>query len=157
MVVARFFKILFRKNKTIELIHLEYSNNPIFENGYIIINYRFRNAIYYRFNSIKTLEKQIKIFDLTNIEHEFDLDVYGFFQKKKYRIKIEPQLAFKSQSFKTKFKNLAKQMEFEQLESVNIPSLIIKPKIENILLPKIKLKNHPIIFKSNSFNQNDFI
>jgi hypothetical protein len=156
-VIGRFFKILFRKRKSIELIYLEYSNNPIFLNGYIIINYRFRNAIYYRFGNNKTLEKHIKIFDLTNIEHEFDLVVYGFFQKKKYQLKIQPQLTFKTQSFKTKFKNLAKPMVFNQIEKVNIPVIIIKPTTEIIQLPKIKIKNHPITFKTNSFNQNDFI
>ncbi|AWG22244.1 hypothetical protein FFWV33_12310 [Flavobacterium faecale] len=157
VVAGRFFKILFRKHKKIELLQLEYDRNPIFQNGYLIINYRFKNAIYYGFNHNKTLEKQIKIFDLTNIEHEFNLIVYGFFQKKEYQIKIEPQLNFKSQNFKTKFKNLATQLEFQQIENINIPSLNIKQKKQSILLPKIKVRNHPIIFKSNSFNQNDFI
>jgi hypothetical protein len=48
-------------------------------------------------------------------------------------------------------------MVFNQIEKVNIPVIIIKPTTEIIQLPKIKIKNHPITFKTNSFNQNDFI
>ena len=67
VVIARFFTILFRRRKGIELLLLDYAEEHIFEKSYLVINYRFRNAIYYKFGNLKTLVKQIKIFDLQNL------------------------------------------------------------------------------------------
>ena len=67
VVFTRFFVILFRKRKRIDLLYLNYETEQLFENSYIIIRYRFRNALWFRFENHSTIEKQIKIFDLNNI------------------------------------------------------------------------------------------
>ena len=89
--------------------HLDYENNHLFENSYVVVNYRFRNALYYKFGNHKTLEKQIKIFNLKNFENEFDLIVYGFFRKKRYKLKFEPNLKLNTDDFKTSISNISIQ------------------------------------------------
>ena len=106
IIVYRFCEILLRKNRSIELIYLDYTDKNIFDSGFIILNYRFRNALWYRFGNHKTLEKQIKIFNLKNLDKEFDLIVYGFFQKYRYKLKFEPQLTLNTDSFKIQFYQL---------------------------------------------------
>lgn len=157
IIVGRFFKILFRKRKEIELLYLNYSTEYIFDNSLIIINYRFRNGLWYRFGKHKTLEKEIKIFNLKNFETEFDLVVYGFFQRKAFKLKFEPQLTINTQSFKTSLSNLS----FEKVEKT-IPALIQPHLYSNIRKPsliasKIKVTNKPIIINNNTYNQNEFI
>lgn len=136
---------------------MNYDNDHLFDNSYIIINYRFRNAIYYRFGNHKTLDKQIKIFNLKTFDKEFDLIVYGFFQKKKYKIQFDPRLSLDNSSFKTTFSNLNLELEektFPKLAHNDIYCDIRKPKI---LLPEIKIVQPKIKVTNTTFNQTEFI
>jgi hypothetical protein len=156
-VIARFFIILFRPRKRIEETYLNYSTEHLFDNSYIIINYRFKNALWYRFGKHITLEKQIKIFNLKNFDKEFDFVVYGFFGSMRYKLKFEPQLTLDSSSFKTAFSYLNLK-----LEERTIPVLthsLIKCEINkpNIKIPEIKINQPKIEILKITFNQNEFI
>jgi hypothetical protein len=150
VVIARFLIILFRRRKGIELLHLQYDTEHLFDNSLMVINYRFKNALYYKFGNRKTLEKQIKIFNLKNFDNEFQLTVYGFFQKKAYKLKVEPQLTLNSESFKTSISNLSLKLE-EQNNPIlsNLSFRLIK---KNTIINTSQIK-----LKTNSFNQNEFI
>ncbi len=150
IVFYRFFIILFRKRKRIELLYLNYDKEHIFETSYIVINYRFRNAIYYRFGKHITLEKKIKIFNIINFENEFDLVVYGFFQKKIYRIQFEPKLTLKTDPFKATISNLTVKLIEQKLPKLAHPKIYSNIKQPIINTKKIKIKN-------NSYNQNEYI
>lgn len=150
VVIARLFIILFRKRRDIELLHLDYNKEHLFETSYMVINYRFRNAIYYRFGKHLTLEKKIKIFNINNFENEFDLLVYGFFQKKAYRIQFEPKLALNTDTFKAGISNLTVKLIEQELPKLAHPKIY-----SNIKQPIIRTKK--IKIRTNSFNQNEFI
>jgi hypothetical protein len=157
IVATRFFIILFRRRKSIELLQLDYDEEHIFEKSYIVINYRFRNALYYRFGKYRTLQKQIKIFDLQNFDKEFDFIVYGFFQKKKYKLRFEPKLKLNSSSFKTTLLNLSLRLEEKPIPKLT-PSLffcVIKKPI--IITTEIKLNQTKIKISNTTFNQTDYI
>ena len=157
IIGVRFFKILFRKRKKIELLKLEYNTEYIFENSLIIINYRFRNGIWYQFGTHKTLEKQIKIFDLKNFEQEFKLTVYGFFQKKTYYLKFEPQLSINNHNFKTKFTNLTVNLKEQNIAKLQAPQINLNIGKPCIKTARINVITKPIIIKNNTYNQNEFI
>lgn len=150
IVIVRFIKILFRWRKKIQLLHLDYETEHLFQNSFILINYRFKNALWYRFGKHKTLEKQIKIFNLKNLESGFDLIVYGFFQKKVYNLKFAPQLRLENSNFKTSFSNLTLKLE---------EKVLLKPKHSNIYcsIPKPIISNQNIEIKIDVYNQNEFI
>jgi len=157
VVIARFFIILLRRRKRIEELYLNYSTEHIFDNSYIIINYRFRNAIFYRFGKYKTLEKQIKIFDIKNFDREFDFVVSGFFRSKTYKLKFDPQLFLNNSSFITSISNLNIKLEertIPKLVHPNIDSNIKKPKI---IIPNIEINHKPITISNTIFKQNEFI
>ena len=150
VVISRFLIILFRKRREIELLQLNYDKEHLFDTSYIVINYRFRNAIYYRFGNHITLEKKIKIFNIKNFGDEFDLIVYGFFQQKQYKIQFEPQYALNSDSFKTTISNLTIKLEERKLPKLahsNLKCLIKKP-----ILNSENLK-----IKTKIYNQNEYI
>lgn len=157
VLISRFLNILFRRRKGIELLHLDYNTEYLFDNSFIVINYRFRNAIYYRFGNHKTLEKQIKIFNIKNFENEFDLIVYGFFRKKTYKIQFEPQLTLNSNSFKTTFSNLTLNLKEQKVPKLAHPPIHLAVRKPNISNQKIKIINKSLRIKTNSFNQNEFI
>ena len=156
-MVARFFKILFRRRRKIEEINLNYSTEHIFDNSYVIINYRFTNAIYYRFGKYKTLEKQIKIFNLKNFDKEFDFVVYGFLRSKTYKLKFEPKLSLNNSSFKTTFSNLNLKLEERSIPKLSHPYIYCDIKTPNINKSKIEIKQPIIIISNATFNQNEFI
>lgn len=157
VVLTRFLIILFRKSKGIELLLLEYDTEHLFDNSFIVINYRFRNVIYYRFGNHITLEKQIKIFNIENFKNEFDLIVYGFLRKKTYKIQFEPQLTLNSNSFKTNIFNLTLNLKEQNVPKLTNPSIYLDLKKPNIRAQKVKITNQLLQIKTNSFNQNEFI
>jgi hypothetical protein len=157
IIAARFFKILFRKKKKIEVLLLTYNTEFLFDNSLIIINYRFRNALWYQFGSHKTLEKQIKIFDLKNFEQEFALIVYGFFQKKIYYLKFKPQLTIKNHNFKTNFTNLTLNLKEQNIPQLGAPHINLNIEKPFIKTARINIITKPIIIKNNTYNQNEFI
>ena len=157
VVIARFFIILFTKRKKIEELYINYETEHIFDNSYIIINYRFRNAIYYRFGNHITLEKQIKIFDIKNFDKEFNLTVYGFFDTMVIQLKFEPQLTLNTDSFKTEFSNLNLKLQEQTLPKLIHPAIYCKIDKPIINTQKIKMQNKPITILHKTFNQNDFI
>jgi hypothetical protein len=157
IVTNRFFIILFRRRKRIELLQLDYDDEHIFEKSYIVINYRFRNALYYRFGKHRTLQKQIKIFDLQNFDKEFDFIVYGFFQKKKYKLKFEPKQKLNNLNFKTTLSNLSLRLEEKSLPKLTptLFSCVIKKPM--VITPEIELNQPKIKISNTTFNQTDYI
>lgn len=157
IIVGRFLKILFRKSKKIELLFLNYSTEYIFDNSLIIIKYRFRNGLWYRFGKHKTLEKEIKIFNLKNFDTEFDFVVYGFFQRKVFKLKFEPQLTINTRRFKTSLSNLSLEIVEKTIPALIQPNLFNNIRKPSLVASKIKVTNKPIIINNNTYNQNEFI
>lgn len=157
VIIARFFIILFRRRKRIEEIYLNYETKHIFDNSYIIINYRFKNTLWYRFGKHITLEKQIKIFDLKNFDKEFDFVVYGFFRSKTYKLKFEPQLTLNNSSFKTTFSNLNLKLEERTIPKLSHTNIYFDIKKPIVNTPKIKINQPTIKISNTNFNQNEFI
>ncbi len=152
IVVCRSIKILFRRRKRIELLQLEYSKKYVFDNSYLIINYRFKNALWYKFRELKTTtEKHSAVFNLENIDAtDITLTVYGFFQKKVFHISVMPENILISQSFKTAILGINKKANF-------IPSLklcVSRPIVE---IPEIRIKEAYIQVNQSPYTQNDFI
>lgn len=156
-VIARFLIILFRKKKEIELLYLEYNTEHLFDNSFIIINYQFKNAIYYKFGNYKTLEKEIKIFNLKNLDEEFNLTVYGFFRKSTYQLKFEAKLTLESEKFKASSSNFKLKLEKQCFPNLSHPLFCFTLNNPNVKSSKVKSLNKNITIKTNSFNQNEFI
>lgn len=150
-------KILFRWRKGIELLCLDFATEHLFDSSFIVINYRFRNALFYRFGKHLTLEKQIKIFNLKNFESEFDLIVYGFFRTKTYKLKFEPQWRLENSSFKTSLSNLSLKLKHQPIPKLGRAAIFLtidKPTIET---PKVTIVHKTIKLEISTYNQNEFI
>ena len=157
VVTARFFKILFRRNKDIKELFLNYETEHLFDNSYLVINYRFRNALYYQFGATKTLEKHIKIFDLKNCDKEIDFMVHGLFDSIPYKLIIEPQLTLENSSFKASFSNLNVKLIERTIPKLIHSKVNYHIKTPFIITPRIKINQPNIKISKPTFNQNEFI
>lgn len=151
IVCGRFFIILFRWRKAIKLLRLDYARKYQFENSYLIIRYRFRNALWYDFKNIKkTTEKEIIVLNFKNVpEIPIQLTVYGFFRSRTLHISVTPENTLQNNSFKTAIKGI------NEIESYSKPIILknIKP---TPTLPKIKLNHPEIQIKQAPYTQTDF-
>lgn len=157
VISARFIRFLIKKDNRIALLRLDYNTARLFDNSFIIFNYNFKNAIYYKFNGRRTLEHQIKVFNLQNINYEIEFIVYGFFQKKIYKIKFEPVLTLNADSFKTNLYSLKLNLEEKLIPKLIHQDVFCKLNKPIIRSSKIKITNKHLKFKKTFFNLNDNI
>ena len=128
IVMARFIKIFFRFRWKLQKINLDYSTDYLFRNSYLLVNYNFRNALWYNFVGIKkTADKEILVFDLQNINPRIILKVHGFFQTETYYLNAIPKSILDNKTFYTSFSNLKLTQNFSP-EFFLIPAFIsLKP------------------------------
>lgn len=155
--MVRFLIILFKRNKDIELLKLNYETNYLFKNSFVIIDYEFKNALWYSFNNKKTSEKSIKIFNLENIPPNMNIVIHGFFRKKKYVLKFEPSLKIENQSFKTNFSNLSLNLKENVIPQLTHSLIGISISKLGIKTSKVTIENQTFNIKHNNYNQNEFI
>lgn len=157
IVTTRFFKIVFKSNRGIQLVYLNHNADKLFDSSFLVVSYNFQNALYFKINNQTTLSNTPKVFNLSEITNPIEFAVHGFFEKQTYYIEFEPALTLNSNSFVTSISNL-------NIEVNNTSKLILNIKtIQNkINTPKIKkqtiiLNNQKIKILTNPFNQKEFI
>lgn len=159
VISGRFIRILFRWNKSIQLIYFDYSKKHQFENSYLIVRYQFKNALWYHFKNIKrTTKREIIIFNLKNLQDpSIELVVHGFFRKKKYFISVSPSKILNTTSFKTKIKRLTMVESRSKIIELNAPVILLDTHKINISIPGPRISNPRVLIKHSSYSQIDFI
>jgi len=152
IVIGRFFKIMLRRRKRIELLKLEYSKKYLFDKSFLIIEYRFKNVLWYNFKDLKrTTGKKSIVFNLSNINtSKIVFIVHGFLQKKVYHLTVQPENLLVTKSFQNTFFNFNKKMNFS-------PSLKLLAKKPIVKVSNIDIKKNPLIINHSPYNQTDFI
>lgn len=156
-IALRFLLILFRNEKHLKELYFDSGNEPLFEDGLLIIKYRFKNAIYYKVNNKITLENRFKIFNVKNINSEIHFIVYGWFDRKHYIVEIKPTKSLNNESFKTHFSNLNISLTVTDILKLVNNEIHITTKNVAIETSKVLIPNKKIQIKTNSFTQNDFL
>lgn len=156
IVFVRGLKILFRHSKSIQILQLDYADDHIFESSFQPIRYRFRNALWYKFDGRNTFEKELRIFNLPNAPNEFDLVVVGLFRKKSYRIKLHPTHRLESHHFSTQLSNF--NVKFLEMDAVKLPGEFA-PKTPQFEIQEstVKIDLPEVSFQFKPFNQNELI
>jgi hypothetical protein len=133
IVIGRFFKVLFRKNRQIILLRLNYSHKYLFDKSYLIVKYRFKNALWYTFSPIKnTTEKEVMVFNLQNVpSSEIKMSVRGFFRSRTFLLPIPRENTIDTKTFIPRIRNINGQIDFTKpfgitisAPSVNIPDIL---------------------------------
>lgn len=152
IVIGRFFKIMFRRKRGIKLLQLDYSRKFLFDKSFLVVQYQFKNALWYNFKELKkTTHKQSIVFNLSNINKScIVLIVHGFLQKKVYQLAVQTENILITNTFQTEFSSFNSQINFS-------PSLKLLSNKPVVKISKINIKNDPLIINYSPYNETDFI
>lgn len=156
IVFCRFLNIIFRDNKQLQLLKLEFDNDIVFKKSYAVLNYRFKNALYYKFGNLQTVEKERIVFDVDNIIDAINLTVYGFFQSKTYFLEFNPKLEIKNKSFITEITDFETILNFKNFNCSIVETKIVETLIGSTI-KNFNVVNNKLSFTPKLFNQSEFI
>lgn len=152
IVIGRVLKIMLRRNKNIELLHLDYSTKNLFESSFLVLHYDFKNALWYNIENLKkTTQIESIVFNLTNFKGlPIVFIVHGFFQKKVYVLNVETNKILNNKTFKNNISNLKIKRNFT-------PSFKLFTQKITMKSSKISIKKIPFIINHSSYHQTDFL
>lgn len=101
-VAARFFKIMFRSNKKIRMIYSEHSSKNLQENELYILNFKFKNALWYEIKNQRT-DKSEFIISKDESPENVEIVVQGFFRKKIFKMNLSQSDISKARESRTRF------------------------------------------------------
>lgn len=145
--IGRIFKLLFQRNRTLEIVAFNYFKNWHFNNAYLVIDYQFKNAIWFRVGSVKhsNFANPIVI-DLENINtNHLTFEIFGFLQKQTLRIDLQKHTHLTSTEFRP-------ELITSQFQTRVALSNIANLSIRNVktLVPKSQIKSFPIKIKRSN-------
>ncbi len=157
--VSRLFCILFKRRKRIEKITFGYYQNWQFENAYLVVDFKFKNAVWFRIGKFKCCDfsKQL-VLDLENIHTDtIYFEVFGFFQKKVYKISLNKEAQINTQSFKTVIHNINTVELAQQMTKISTPEIVLSISNPTFAFEKISMNPTNIQFEYNPFKIQDYI
>ena len=157
--ISKWVAILFKKNKKLKKISFDYYKNWHSDSSYLIVDFKFKNAIYFKVGNFKSFDFSIPlILNLRNLQNNnIEIEVYGFLQKQVFVIELNKEIQLDTKSFKTKFENLSPIAITEQKTKVKIQNFwfaLIKPKIQ---IQSVSVNASNITIKSNKFKIQEYI
>lgn len=160
----RWISILFKRNRKLSKISFDYYKNWHFEEGLLLIDFQFNNAIWYKTESLKSVDvgKPI-ILNIQNIKSEIlEFEVYGFFQKQIFHIQLNKEAHIDSTSFKTQLFNNAVSIDSNcTIKTPKLLTQIIKPFIildaPTVTLRDFSTQNNQITIIHSQFKTQDYI
>lgn len=151
IVITRFIRLLFSSKKRLELIDIHYTHKYLFHNSYLIINFHFKHAIWYRLKNIGATEKSPFIFSADRIKSDtVILIAYGFFQKKSIQLSFRPENILVSGRFRTKVERINKHYLF-------IPPLSIIPQKQNLTPRQLSVNKPQLLVRFTPFTPTEFV
>ena len=153
------FVLLFKWNKNIKPIQLSYFREWRFEKSYLIIDFNFKNAIWYQLKNIKRINcLQPIILNLENIkEKQLEFTVFGFFRQKTYLIDIVKSETLITETFKTEIKQINIIQQIATSIKVKINKPILEKQIIRIEQNNLETNIKPINLNFKNYNQKEFI
>lgn len=158
VVLRRAVRILFRRNKKIKLLKLEYPKQYVFRNSYVVFRYSFRNVLWLSFGGHRTTHPEFAVFNLPNLPTDFSITAYGLFRRNHYTIRLRPSMELDSSRFSTSIQSPKLKVSPQQLKSVGNSEPEIRATSIR-LVPATPVANFPEVtfLPAISYNQNDFI
>ena len=148
---------MLRFDGRIRTLQLEYDDKYLFDQSYIVIHYRFKNALWFKFGKHVTLEKQVKVFNLKHFDKEFDFIVYGFFRRKVFKFSFKPDHFLKTDEFKMAFRGLSFELNPPPELVIDCPQIkaaITPPLIDMV---PIGIRKDKIKIETRTYNQSKFV
>lgn len=159
LIVGRLLTLLFKRNRNLEKVSFGYYQKWHFDNAYLFVEFKFKNAVWFRIGNYKCYDfsKQIVI-DLENIQTEIVLfEVFGFFQKQVYEINLNKEVKINTQPFKTKIDNINIVELVQQKTTTRLPKIGLHIADPTLVVEKIAVKPQNIQINYQTFKIQDYI
>lgn len=157
--VTRLLTILFNRRRKLEKISFGYYQKWHFDNAYLFIDFKFKNAVWIKIGNFKNYDfsKQI-VLDLENIQTEtVQFEVFGFFQKQVYEIKLNKETQINTKPFKTKIDNINIVELVQQKTGTRIPKIEFHIADPTFVFEKNAVKPQNIQINYKPFKIQDYI
>jgi len=157
--VGRLMAILFKRKRKLEKISFGYYQKWHFNNAYLFVDFEFKNAVWFRIGKYKSYDfsKQV-VLDIENIQKDIILfEVFGFFQKQDYEIKLNKENRINKQSFKTKINNINSVTLGQQKTATRIPKIGLHTSYLNSTFETISVKQQNIQLDYKPFKIQNYI
>lgn len=156
---GRWLSILFKRRKKLEKVSFDYYKNWRFDNAYLVIEFKFKNAVWFKIGKFKSFDfsKPI-ILNLGNITTDtIHFEVFGFFQKQVYVINLNKEAQINTQSFKTKIDNINIVELVQQKTRTRISKIGLHIADPTFVFEKIAVKPQNIQINYKPFKIQDYI
>jgi hypothetical protein len=156
-VLYRLIVLVFKKNRTLSKFHFEYIPSPHSEDDFLILNFKFKNALFYKINETRYLYDGCKIIFLKKHNYKISFEAIGYQGTYKENFFIEPTIKTNFSKLKTKSQNL--NLDYKTQEKINTINL----KKTTCLIPiefnqnNVQIKKETTTIKFKTFNQNDYL
>lgn len=157
--LGRLLTILFKRKKKLEKISFDYYKKWHFDNAYLFIEFKFKNAVWFRIGKFKGYDfsKQI-VLDLENIQTKIlPFEVYGFFQKQVFEINLNKETRVNTQPFKTTINNINTIVLAEQKTITTIPKIGLTANNVNFIFETISVNQQDIQIDYKPFKIENYI
>jgi hypothetical protein len=157
--IGRLLTILFKRRKKLEKISFGYYQKWHFDNAYLFVDFKFKNAVWFRIGNYKSYDfsKQI-VLDLESTQTETVLfEVFGFFQKQVYEINLNKESRINTQPFKTKIDNINTVELAQQKTRTRIPKIGLHIADPTFVFEKIAVNTYNLQLDYKPFKIQDYI
>jgi len=157
--IGKWFAILFRRNRKLKKISFDYYKNWHSDNSYLVVDFKFRNAIFFKVGNTKSFDfTKLLILNLQKLNADsIKFEVFGFFQKETFIIDLNKEIQLNSKPFRTVIENISPVEITRQKTKTKTPNLWFafgKPKVT---IQSVSVNSNQITIKSNNFNIQEFI
>ena len=157
--LGRRFRIVFKRRTRLEILSLDYYKNWHFDNAYLVIDFKFNNAVWFKIdNNIGIDFKKPFILNLQNIKsNTINFEVYGLFQKKVFKIKLNKDAQINTGLLKTRIMSINTIEISPPKTRVGLPGFGLVVKEPSFNLGKITVIEKTIEVKHTHFKTQEHL
>jgi hypothetical protein len=151
--------ILFQKNRKLEKISIDYFKKWHSENSYLLVDLKFRNAIYLKVGDTKSFDfTKPLILNLQTLNTDsIKVEVFGFFQKQIFIIESNKEIQLNSKPFRTTIENISPVEITIQKTRSKIPNIFFIKGKPKVIIKSISINPNHITININKFNIQEYL
>lgn len=155
----KYSNFAFKKSKKLEKLSIDYYKNWRFENSFLLIDFKFKNGIWYKINEIKGFDfSKPVILDLSKITSDsLNLEVFGFFQKQVYKIDLIKEAEIQTENFKTSLSDFSSIKLIQKSLQPKIPKIELNYHNPIIQFDRILVKNNEVKISFKQFKKENYL
>jgi hypothetical protein len=157
--IVKWFAILFKSNRRLKKLSFDYYKNWHSNNSYLVVNFKFRNATYFKVGNTKSFDfTKPLILNLHTLNTDnIKVEVFGFFQKQVLILELNKEFQLNSKPFRTVIKNISPVEITRQKTRTKIPNLLFAKGKPKVTIQSVSINTTQIAIKHNNFNNQDLL